>query len=92
MGETGLIVSRLCFGTLTLSPLQAALPPEEGAELLSEAYSNGINFWDTAELYANYDSLRLAIKKIGKLPVLTTKTYAYTREGARSSWKKHAGS
>lgn len=88
LGKTGLIVSGLCFGTLTLSPLQAALPPEEGAELLSEAYSYGINFWDTAELYANYDSLRLAIKKIGRLPVLTTKTYAYTREGARFSLEK----
>ena len=88
LGKTGLRVSRLCFGTLTLSPLQAALPPEEGAELLSEAYSWGINFWDTAELYANYDTLRLAIKKIGQLPVLTTKTYAYNREDARSSLEK----
>lgn len=88
LGKTGLIVSRLCFGTLTLSPLQVALPPEEGAELLKEAYNYGINFWDTAELYANYQTLRLAIKKIGDLPVLTTKTYAYTREDARSSLEK----
>ncbi len=88
LGKTGLHVSRFCFGTLTLGPLQSNLPLEQGAELLQEAYSYGINFWDTAELYANYDYLRLAIKKIKDLPVITTKTYAYDRKGALASLEK----
>ncbi len=88
LGKTGLNVSRLCFGTLTLGPLQANLPLEQGAELLQKAYSCGINFWDTAELYFNYNYLRLALKKIKDLPVITTKSYAYNREGALASLEK----
>ncbi|MDO9533969.1 MAG: aldo/keto reductase [Bacillota bacterium] len=88
LGKTGLNVSKLCFGTLTMGSLQADLPPEEGAALLHEAYNRGINFWDTAELYGNYKTLRLAIRKIKELPVITTKTYAYTRKDASASLEK----
>jgi predicted aldo/keto reductase-like oxidoreductase len=88
LGNTGLKVSRICFGTLTLGPLQAGLSLEEGAGLLVEAYRCGINFWDTAELYDNYPYLALALKDIRDLPVITTKTYAYTREGAAASLEK----
>jgi predicted aldo/keto reductase-like oxidoreductase len=88
LGRTGLRVSRLCFGTLTLGPLQSNLSLEEGAGLLEEAYRCGINFWDTAEHYQNYNYLRLALKKIQTLPVITTKTYAYDREGAQASFEK----
>ncbi len=88
MGKTGLDVSRLCFGTLTMGPLQAGLPPEEGADLLEEAFHRGVNFWDTAELYCNYEHLRLALKKIGRTPVLATKAYVFSAEGARESLEK----
>ncbi len=88
LGNTGLKVSRICFGTLTLGPLQAGLSLEKGAELLSEAFHCGINFWDTAELYDNYAYLALALKKINDFPVIATKTYAYTREGAAASLEK----
>ncbi|NMB34932.1 MAG: 4Fe-4S binding protein [Firmicutes bacterium] len=88
LGRTGLTVSRLCFGTLTMGPLQSNLPLAEGAALLEEAYDYGINFWDTAEHYRNYDYLRLALKKLQTLPVIATKSYAYDREGARASLEK----
>ncbi len=88
LGRTGLTVSRLCFGTLTMGPLQSNLPLAEGAALLEEAYACGVNFWDTAEHYRNYDYLRLALKKLQTLPVITTKSYAYDREGARASLEK----
>ena len=88
LGRTSLTVSRLCFGTLTLGPLQSNLSLEEGAALLEEAYSCGVNFWDTAEHYRNYDYLRLALKKMQTLPVIATKSYAYDREGARASLEK----
>ncbi len=85
MGDTGLLVSRLCFGTLTMSPLQVNLAPEEGAELLAEAYRCGVNFWDTAELYNNYPYLRLAARKIGDELIIATKAFVYSREGAAHS-------
>lgn len=88
MGNTGLKVSRLCFGTLTMGPLQANLPLELGAELLEEAYKKGVNFWDTAELYSNYGYIRLALQKIKELPVIATKTYAFNRQGAQASLEK----
>ena len=38
LGNTGLKVSRLCFGTLTMSPLQKNLSAQEGAALLIRAW------------------------------------------------------
>ncbi|MEW5921981.1 MAG: aldo/keto reductase [Bacillota bacterium] len=88
LGKTGLLVSRLCFGTLTMGPLQANLSLEEGAALLSEAFAAGVNFWDTAESYRNYQYLRLALKKTGALPVIASRTYAYSADGAKASLEK----
>lgn len=88
LGTSGLQVSRLCFGTLPMSPLQANLEPEEGAKLLAEAFHRGVNFWDTAELYMNYRHLKLAVKRIQALPIIATKTYADTKESARTSLEK----
>ncbi len=88
LGTSGLQVSRLCFGTLPMSPLQANLAPEEGAKLLAEAFHRGVNFWDTAELYVNYKYLNLAVKSIQALPVIATKTYADSKERALASLEK----
>ncbi len=38
LGRSGLRVSRLCFGTLTMSPLQRNMTPAQGARLLVRAY------------------------------------------------------
>jgi len=78
-------VSKLCFGSLTVGPLQANLPIEEGAEVISQAFDRGVNFIDTAELYQTYPYIALAIKKSQKDIVISTKSYAYDREGARKS-------
>ena len=48
LGRTGIEVSRLCFGALTMSPLQRDMPPERGAELILYAYEKGVDFVDTA--------------------------------------------
>ncbi len=79
LGKTGLYVSRLCFGLLTISPLQAGYPLSEGVALLSYAVSRGVNFFDTAELYAAYPYLRELLALVGpeKL-VIATKSYAVT--------------
>lgn len=87
LGQSGLLVSRLCFGTLTLSPLQRNLPPEEGAELLLYAFSKGINILDTAELYDNYPAIRLALQRWqGEHIHVSTKCYAYDRQSAQASF------
>ncbi len=58
MGETGIEVSRLCFGTLTLAPMQKNKTLAEGREILAKAIELGINFYDTADLYDNYAHLQ----------------------------------
>lgn len=83
------MVSRLCFGTLTMGPLQANLAPKEGAKLLVYGYEKGINFLDTAELYDNYAHIGEALKIIGRdNMVIATKSYAYSRETAEASLRK----
>jgi len=88
LGKTGIKVSRLCFGGLTVGPLQANLPLEEGAEVMRQAFDRGVNFIDTAELYRTYPYIALAIKKSQKDIVVSSKTYAYDRAGAQKSVEK----
>lgn len=88
LGDTGIEVSQMCLGTLTMGPLQKNLPVKKGAELIIEAYKNGVNFLDTAELYNNYEYIKYAIKKIGEKPIIATKSYAYDSETAKFSIEK----
>ncbi len=78
-------ITRLAFGSLTVSPLQAGKDTEASAEVISYAFSRGINFIDTAQYYNNYHIIRRAFEKFGSTDgvVLSTKTYAYDREGAK---------
>ncbi|MTI94953.1 MAG: aldo/keto reductase [Firmicutes bacterium] len=85
LGDSGIAVSRLGFGTLALSPLQTSLSVEEGAELLCYAWHKGVTFWDTAQIYNNYPVLKAALSKIKGEPVIATKTYAYTACQAREA-------
>ncbi|MCL2518394.1 MAG: aldo/keto reductase [Oscillospiraceae bacterium] len=77
LGDSGIVVSQLCFGSLTVGPLQANLPVEEGAEVISYAFSRGINFIDTAQYYENYRYIKLTDDII-----ISSKTYAYNRAQA----------
>lgn len=88
LGETGLKVSRLCFGSLTLGPLQARLPLESGVELISFALRRGINFIDTAEIYGTYRYIAEALRRTGLKPVIATKSYAYEASQAQKSLEK----
>ncbi|NLN07418.1 MAG: aldo/keto reductase [Firmicutes bacterium] len=88
LGKTGIRVSRLCFGTLTLGPLQSNLPLEQGADLLVRAMDRGVTFFDTADLYGTYPYLREAMHKSGKRPVIASKSYDYTREGMKKSLRR----
>ena len=79
--EKSMRVSRLCFGTLTLGPLQADLTVEEGGGLLAYAIARGVNFCDTAQLYKTYPYIREGMRRSGRYDlIISTKTYAYTRQ------------
>jgi len=49
LGNTDLDVSTICLGTMTWGEQNT---PDEAFEQMDFALSNGVNFWDTAELYA----------------------------------------
>ncbi|MDR3051931.1 MAG: aldo/keto reductase [Oscillospiraceae bacterium] len=75
LGARGPEVSRLCFGTLTMGPLQRDMSPQDGAALLCYAANRGIDFVDTAEIYGTYPHIALALRRHPQLKVCT-KTYA----------------
>lgn len=84
LGNTGLKVSRLCFGALTVGPLQANLPLRSGAAVIRAALDAGVNFIDTAELYNTYPYIRAACEG-RKDVIVASKCYAYTYEDMRRS-------
>lgn len=85
LGRTGLTVSRMCFGALTIGPLQAAYPLNRGAEVIRCALENGVNFIDTAELYGTYPYIREALREWPGEVIIASKSYAYTGEGMAKS-------
>ncbi|OPX84696.1 MAG: General stress protein 69 [Pelotomaculum sp. PtaB.Bin104] len=88
LGRTGINVSRLCFGALTISPLQASLPVSEGAKVIRRALDLGVNFIDTAELYESYPYIREALKGFDRDVAVASKCYAYTWQGMQESVEK----
>jgi len=85
LGRTGLAVSRLCFGALTIGPLQANLPVAQGAKVIRHALEAGINFIDTAELYGTYAHIKESIKGFCGPVVIASRSFASTRAGMRES-------
>ncbi|MCL2547771.1 MAG: aldo/keto reductase [Symbiobacteriaceae bacterium] len=86
LGDTGLSVSRLCFGTLTIGALQAGLSLDQGIKLLCEAYDRGVNFYDSAASYNTYSYLRALIAAVGRESlIITSKSYAVTATEAEQA-------
>ena len=75
-------ISKLCLGSLCIGPLQSNLPVKDGAKVISHALNLGINFIDTAQLYKTYPYIQSAldINPDKNKIIISTKTYAYTRE------------
>ncbi len=89
LGNTGLEVSRLCFGSLTVGPLQANLDVKVAGSLIVEAFERGVNFLDTADLYDNYPHIREALKSIPRDKyVISTKSYAWSRKTAEETFMR----
>ena len=83
LGKTGLEVSRVCFGALTVGPCQADLAPEAAGEIIHRAFELGVNFIDTAQLYRSYAHIAAALKKpTPREIIISSKTYAYEKQAA----------
>ncbi|MEW6242682.1 MAG: aldo/keto reductase [Bacillota bacterium] len=82
LGTTKLQVSRLCFGSLTMGPLQKGLGLKEAHALVEQALSMGINFFDTAEIYDNYKMLIPAVRAGAHI---ASKSYASSQEAMDKS-------
>lgn len=85
MRRSGLEVSELCFGTLTLGALQANLSPEDGAKAVRRALELGITFFDTAQRYGSYEHLRRGFEGCGSKIVVASKSHERTYEGMQSA-------
>ena len=88
LGTTGMTVSKLCFGSLTLAPLQGNLSIEEGGKLIAYGMERGINFLDTATLYQNYGAIGKAMEYSKKELIVATKSYDYDKIGAQKNLHK----
>lgn len=84
LGSTDIKVSSLCFGTLTVSPLQCNFTTKDSSNLFCHAIDNGINFFDTAALYGTYPPLKEAVKYKNDI-VIATKDYCYDTKTAEKS-------
>lgn len=51
LGRTGLLVSRLCMGTMQFG---WSVDETETRQILNASYEAGINFFDTADIYSNW--------------------------------------
>lgn len=86
LGSTGIEVSRMCLGTLTVGSLQMGLPPEQGADIFQAAYDAGVNFFDSAQIYGSYPHLGAFLRRVPREDVvIAAKSYDYTYEGMRKS-------
>jgi aryl-alcohol dehydrogenase-like predicted oxidoreductase len=96
LGRTGLFVSELCLGTMTFGGSEGmwkqigALGQSEAETLIGQALDAGINFIDTADVYAGGVSEQItgqALKNL-KVPrenvVIATKVFGQTGDGANA--------
>ncbi len=79
IGQTGIRVSELGYGTLILGSLQADLSPVSGAKAIRRAFELGVNFYDTAKSYRTYPHLKLGLEGIARdQVVIASKSHART--------------
>ncbi len=68
LGSTGLLVSRLCFGTMTFGKSQwklGGVDQKLADEMVNTVIDNGINFFDTADVYSAGQSEEILGKALG---------------------------
>jgi aryl-alcohol dehydrogenase-like predicted oxidoreductase len=71
LGDTGLVVSRLAFGAMTFGKAEGAyasifkVGQELANELVARSLDRGVNFFNTADAYANGDSETMLGRALG---------------------------
>ncbi len=68
LGKTGLLVSRLCFGTMTFGQSQwklGGVDQKLADEMVRTVLDHGINFFDTADVYSAGQSEEILGKALG---------------------------
>lgn len=88
LGNTGISIFPLVFGTLPLGPLQAGLSPAEGGRLIRHGLEQGITMLDTAALYETYPHIRASLAGYQGPVTIVTKTHAADPATARSHVEK----
>lgn len=83
LGQTGLEVTPVGFGVLTVGNTQMNLPISEGAKVVRYGLEKGINFLDTAQYYETYPYIREALKGTHFHPVICSKSLDVTYEGMK---------
>lgn len=73
LGNTGLEVTPVGFGVLTIGKTQLNMSVEDGSAVLKYALERGINFLDTAQYYDTYHFIKHALKGTNYDPVITSK-------------------
>src|SRR6201988_1096858 len=93
LGNTGLLVSRLCFGTMTFGDGRGlikgigAVGQAEADELVKTSIDGGINFFDTADIYTEGESEKILGQSLKNLNiarkdvVIATKVYGRVGPG-----------
>ncbi|UCF88887.1 MAG: aldo/keto reductase [bacterium] len=83
LGRTGLLVSELCFGTMTFGgkgywTVIGRLPQKDADDLVGRVLDAGVNFIDTADIYSEGEAEKILGKALGKRRkevVLATKVF-----------------
>src|SRR5580698_11295327 len=93
LGNTGLMVSKLCFGTMTfgdgrgLFKAISTVGQAEADELVKTSIDGGINFFDTADNYSEGESEKIRGQSLKNLNiarkdvVIATKVYSRVGPG-----------
>ncbi|HWQ40516.1 MAG TPA: aldo/keto reductase [Desulfosporosinus sp.] len=87
LGLWGPEVSEVCFGSLAISPLQGRVTEGEGIAVLKYALEQGVNWIDTAEIYANYAQIAAATKGHSDVRIIS-KSYSVSALEMRQSLEK----
>lgn len=76
LGNTGIKMTEITLGALTMGPLQAKLLSAEAKKVILAALDKGINSIDTAEMYGMDDPIKAALAEYKGEVILSSKSTA----------------
>ena len=89
LGDTGLMISKLGFGTVDFGIAANKISPRQGGRILSRAYDLGISYWDTSDDYGSHPHIASALRLLPRqATVISTKTSERTGKEATRSLKR----